>query len=190
MTDEAKWILENLPLPEKGIFCEVGAFDGVQGSNTLPFEEQGWTGLLIEPDPWNCWRCIEQRKCQVLCAAIGSEHTIQQFNIDLEDRGLSGLDRTPTKRKTFLTQVVWLRDAIFSAFDTPFPEIDLLSIDTEGTEIEAWQSIGTIRPKIVIMEYYTLGRPRNDRAVLNEMIGCGYKMVLENDVNMVFTYDK
>lgn len=189
MTDEAKWILENLPLPEKGIFCEVGAFDGVQGSNTLPFEDKGWTGLCVEADPLNAWKCAEQRRCKTLCAAIGSEEGLCTFQIDLSDRGLSGLDRTPEDCVSVIVPVVSLRNAIYSTIGRG-KIIDLLSIDTEGTEVDAWNSIEHIRPQIVIMEYYTIGRPRNDRAVLNEMIDCGYKMVWENDVNMVFTYEK
>jgi len=36
----------------KGFFVESGARDGEQDSNTLSYELQdGWTGLLIEPDP-------------------------------------------------------------------------------------------------------------------------------------------
>lgn len=48
---EDKWIVENLELPDKGVFVEVGAAEGLQGSNTLYFQNRGWTGLLVEPDP-------------------------------------------------------------------------------------------------------------------------------------------
>ena len=37
---EDRWIAENLK-PEIGVFCEVGAFNGIGCSNTLMFEELG-----------------------------------------------------------------------------------------------------------------------------------------------------
>ena len=38
----------------KGTFLEAGAYDGEDLSNSLFLErELGWTGVLVEPDPWN-----------------------------------------------------------------------------------------------------------------------------------------
>ena len=38
---------------KRGFFVEAGANDGERASNTLWMEEKmGWTGLLIEPDPY------------------------------------------------------------------------------------------------------------------------------------------
>mgnify|MGYP001083872865 FL=1 len=34
----------------KGVCIEVGAADGIKGSNTLYFEECGWSALCIEPN--------------------------------------------------------------------------------------------------------------------------------------------
>ena len=40
-------------LQRDGFFVECGAFDGERSSNTLYLERQrGWTGLLIEMDPY------------------------------------------------------------------------------------------------------------------------------------------
>ena len=37
---------------QDGFFIEAGASDFEEGSNSLPFElYQGWTGLLVEPNP-------------------------------------------------------------------------------------------------------------------------------------------
>lgn len=185
MTDEAKWILENRNIPDRGVFCEIGAFSGLEGSNTLPFEQMGWSGLICEPDPLNAWKCRENRKCDVLCAAIGFEG-LNNFQIDLDDRGLSGLDRAPKNRSTIVVPVISLR-RVFEFMEQP---VDLLSIDTEGTEVEVLRTIGPYRPKIIIIEYNTLGKPLNDATVANEMISFGYKMVWKNDINMVFTLDQ
>jgi len=35
-----------------GIFIDIGAFDGMEDSNSLFFEEtRNWTGICIEPSP-------------------------------------------------------------------------------------------------------------------------------------------
>ena len=43
---------------QTGLFVEVGAADGVVGSNTLAFEQLGWTGVLVEADPTPDWRIL------------------------------------------------------------------------------------------------------------------------------------
>ena len=48
--------LKILTLQTKGVFIEAGAYNGEEYSNTLYFEKElDWTGLLVEPDPWNFW---------------------------------------------------------------------------------------------------------------------------------------
>lgn len=188
ITDEAKWVLDNLEklnLPAIGTFVEIGAYDGIQGSNTLPFEERAWTGLICEADPLNAWKCRENRKCDVLCAAIGAEIKVELFHINLDDRGLSGLERTPQNCKSIFIPTIPLAKAFEILPDNC--EIDLLSIDTEGTETEVWMSIGWHRPKVVIIEHNTLGKPSNREAVVQEMTSSGYTLVFENDVNCIFS---
>jgi hypothetical protein len=39
---------------KKGFFVEAGALDGEVASNSLKLEKDyGWTGLLVEPNPYN-----------------------------------------------------------------------------------------------------------------------------------------
>ncbi|MBT3434532.1 MAG: FkbM family methyltransferase [Nitrospinaceae bacterium] len=47
-----KYIAESLlDSKREGVFVEIGAFDGVRGSNCLYFEKfLGWQGLIVEPD--------------------------------------------------------------------------------------------------------------------------------------------
>lgn len=52
---------------EEGFFIEVGAGDGVAGSNTLYLENIGWQGILIEPVIEQCAQCrINRPKAAVL----------------------------------------------------------------------------------------------------------------------------
>lgn len=47
-----KFIAENIfGMKKDGVFVEIGAFDGLRGSNCLFFEKfLGWGGLIVEPD--------------------------------------------------------------------------------------------------------------------------------------------
>ncbi len=175
---EDKWIRENLN-PPPGLFVEVGAFDGIAASNTLHFEKNGWSGLLVEADPEMAWKCSSNRSSPTICCAVGKGGTIiQPFHINMQDRGLSGLKRSG--EKAILSPVLTLE--ILMGL-----EIDLLGIDTEGTELEVWSSRGSHRPSIVIMEYLTIGNPPNDAAIVEQMTKDRYKEVHRTACNLIFT---
>src|SRR5579859_3629901 len=88
---EDSWVLKHLPLPTKGVFVEVGAYDGIASSNTYGFEQEGWTGLCVEPDPEIASRCRQNRRCRTLQCAIASNPEPRLFYINKADRGQSGL---------------------------------------------------------------------------------------------------
>ena len=183
---EDRWIVENLKLPEKGVFVEVGAYDGIVASNTLHFEEKGWTGLAIEPDREMAAKCLKNRRCDVVCCAIGCDTGPATFFVNNDDKGLSGLKRqgVPTP-----TSVMRLGDLLYIH---EISDIDILSIDTEGTEIDVWRSMIGYNycahlPKIVIVEYDTLGLPPQDKQLINEFEQSGYREVHRTAHNLIFT---
>ena len=177
---EDKWIEENLH-PQVGTFCEVGAYNGVLSSNTLHFEEQGWRGILIEPDPLLATYCRDKRSnSKVFCCAAGYPG-ISMFPINEADRGLSGFNR-PGKPIPVIIVPLW---QILSFFSTQ--GINLLSIDTEGTELEVWETVGFYRPEIVLMEYQTCDEPPKDKLIVERMARTGYKEVHRTQYNLIFT---
>ncbi len=174
---ESTWILENLH-PPIGTFAEVGAFDGIQSSNTLLFEDLGWTGVLVEADPFLANKCrINRPNCRVWDCAAGAQF-FRSFYINTADRGLSGFNRPGNPLKTITMRLEWLL-----GYEAP----DLLSIDTEGTELEVWASIGDLRPNIVIMEYQTCDEPPQDKAIVERMTLDGYQEVHRTKYNLIFT---
>jgi FkbM family methyltransferase len=178
---EDRWIEENLK-PAVGTFCEVGALDGIQSSNTLHFEELGWTGVLIEPDPVSAGQCYQNRKALTYCCAVDFGFSFAMFDVNIQKRGQSGFFRPHQKRIPVC--VVALRDVLENA---RIQDLTLLSIDTEGTELDVWESIGTLRPSIVIIEYSTQGLPDNGAAILDHMTLDGYKEVHRTKANLIFT---
>lgn len=176
---EDKWILANLPLPPKGTFVEVGAYDGIASSNTYGFELEGWNGLCIEPDPEIAARCRRNRRCLTLTLAVAREPGFQWFHVNRADRGKSGL--RPQTGEAILVPTAALGDLI-----APLGPVHLLSIDTEGTEIEVWDTIGPHRPYIVIMEFWTQPNPPNPDPLVKRMMLDGYAEVHRTTANLIF----
>src|ERR1019366_1550940 len=60
-----------------GVFVEVGANDPVAGSQTWLLEQNGWRGVLVEPQSALCGKLRQQRKnsqvFQVACSAPDNE---------------------------------------------------------------------------------------------------------------------
>lgn len=179
---EDRWIVEHLNLPDRGVFVEVGAFDGLMSSNTVMLEEMGWNGLLIEPDPFLQSKHSGHRPdCKSIACAIGTNTGVQPFYVNLEDRGLSGF-----KRPGIMQLVpVFRLDTVMESFG--IGTCDFLSIDTEGTELDVWESIGEHRPSVVMIEYYTLGLAPDDQRVVERMTRDGYKEVHRTPINLIFT---
>lgn len=131
-----------------GVFVEFGALDGLLDSNSLYFErELSWTGILIEPNPTAFARLeVNRPACTNLNVAIGDSVGQRPFlRIDGGLYGWSGLadDIEPEHRDRIAEYVepdavariqVEVRDLRWLAEQHAPHPIDLMSIDTEGSE--------------------------------------------------------
>jgi FkbM family methyltransferase len=148
---EDRWLAEHLILPEVGVFVDVGAGDGTRGSNTLYWEDRGWTGLCIDADPRNR-EPLARRSCVVSTCAVSTEASPRWFWMygprpSLSGLGVRGSDYTPI--------TVECRPLCELLVEADIQLIDLLSIDVEGTELDVWNSFDpeAHRPGVVIIEY-------------------------------------
>ena len=48
---EDRWIAENLKLPDRGFYVDVGCAVPGSGSNTAFLRDRGWGGLVIDANP-------------------------------------------------------------------------------------------------------------------------------------------
>lgn len=56
-----------------GFFVDIGANDGISGSNTYALEQMGWKGICIEPQP-DVYRILKKyRKCDCYNVALSTE---------------------------------------------------------------------------------------------------------------------
>jgi FkbM family methyltransferase len=178
---EDKWIAANVALPARGVFVEIGAADGRISSNTLHWEELGWVGLAVEPDPRQYCDLVKNRKCLTACDVVGLVDGLCEYPMHA-DPLLSGLARTgcPTVTTTQRT----LATALAAADIT---HVDILSIDTEGTELDVWASRSAgLHPSVVIVEHDTLGLPSTKDALIAQFAADGYAVVHETKYNLIF----
>lgn len=145
-----------------GFFFEAGAVNGTDISNTLLFEKHlGWDGILIECNPIYYERCKNNRKAIVENAAISP---IEQPLLFLNAQYLGGLLRfmpvnqikeieswyakTKPEIPTIWVDGVKLQ-TIFNKYNITY--IDYFSLDIEGAEINALNSIDFNKVYIDVM---------------------------------------
>lgn len=143
--------------------------------------------MLIEPDPEMAWKCMLNRKMPVWCCAAGPMMSYSTFFVNGEDKGLSGLTAQTAMP---IPVVVCPVSQLLAAGGCR--QIDLLSIDTEGTELDAWYGIKLLngqpmyKPKIIIIEHLTLPGPSRADAIVKQMNEDGYKEVHRTPINLIF----
>jgi len=127
-----------------GYFVDVGAYDGRHISNTYQLEKVlGWTGICVEPLE-HAFRALRgHRKCVCVQAAAYSVNGIEMpfCSSDLL-AGLEGhidrhMEALKAPRITVKTRTL---ANLFVEHRAP-SEIDYLSIDTEGSELEVLKGI-------------------------------------------------
>jgi len=152
-----------------GVFVDIGAHDGKTLSNTYFFEKElGWTGLCVEPLPSVFEQLKANRDCLVVNGCAWNQDTVKTFrSIEGYSEMLSGLvDTYPNQHINRIDQeveahggkVVDLEVTCYNInsllLKHKLTEIDLISIDVEGSELEILAAIDydQIKVNIVLAE--------------------------------------
>lgn len=169
-----------------GVFVDIGAHDGITLSNSYFFEKElEWTGLCIEPLPKVFEQLKKNRSCIVVEGAAWSEDTTKQFRIvEGYAEMLSGFVDTynPLHEKRIQDEVAamggTITDVAIRCYDVNrlllkynLEDIDFLSIDVEGSELDILKSIdyNKIKIKVVLAE-----NNYGDETLRNFMSSKGY----------------
>lgn len=193
LNDLDKILEEYLPY-DNGFFVELGANNGVDQSNTLYFEKfKGWKGVLVEPVVHNYFLCRKNRSPE------NSIHCNACVSFDYKDRfvpiSYANLMTMPIIETSVIPDVDEYMDmsrpflqehedvVIFGAeaktlnailLESGAPkEIDFLSLDVEGAELEVLRGIdfGNFSFKYMCIECFELGR------IQSFLSDSGYEMV-------------
>lgn len=166
----------------EGVFVDVGANHPTRTSLTFFLEQQGWRGVLVEPNPRLCTLlCTHRLRSQIFQTAVGNAAMAGEMDLLL---GVSDLHSTlaptngdPLSGESVRVTVRTLDDVLVAA---GVAQIDFLSLDIEGLELEALQGLDLKKyaPRLILMEdkhhtfrkYFYLRRQ-------------GYRLVRRTDLN-------
>lgn len=159
---------------KNGFFLEAGASNGVWQSNSYYLEELlGWSGILVEPNKNMFDSCVENRKNSknyfYNCALVSSDYPYDfikgYFNEqDYENilmAQIDGVEQSEERSRRWLgKQPIFVpAKTLDSIMEEVGDNIDFLSLDVEGYELEALDGskIERHRPKYVCVEIWSDG---------------------------------
>lgn len=167
---EDRWLDNFFTHKRSGFFVDVGAYDGVHLSNSYHFEQIGWTGLLVEPDPARAEHCLiaRPRSHTFHCAAVDSPDVREVTFHQVDAAGVFSTTNLTTEHANRLSNM----GHVFKPMTVPARTvdsmleeigahcIDFVSIDVEGAELSVLKGFDLRRwsPSIVVIESNTKSR--------------------------------
>lgn len=193
---------------ETGRYVEVGAFDGMNWSNTHLLAKSGWTGIAIEPNPFHFGKLESNlRDLDVTCIQLaigdhsgegelylaGSLSTLDDEQVEVYRKVGWSKYLFPDNLPTYTVRIRTL-DYILEKHKWE-PDFELISIDVEGAELDVLRGfdLDRWRPKLMIIETYEMS-PTRSLARNAEKIGkildlYGYRSVQADTINTVYVRD-
>lgn len=180
--------LDFLKGKREGYFVDIGAFDGLDLSNTKKLEyEYGWKGICVEPIKEMYEICKDNRPNSIcINKCIYDENTSVNFNIVGKDdySMLSGISNNGTEIIDAITFTKLLDEA-----DAP-KIMDFLSLDTEGSELKILQSLDHSKYKF---RFITVEHNYNTdvrKCIRDELLNNGYKFYGVNQWDDMYIRDE
>jgi len=171
---------------KEGYFVDIGAHDGTTFSNSKFFEELGWSGVCVEPNPKVFEVLQSTRKCKCVKKAI-ADHTgkgkffqiiegadmlsglVDEFN----ERGIKNIHANLQGMENEFDYIDVELDLFDNIVDST--TIDFLSIDTEGNELKILQTINFSKYDIKVI---TVENNDYDNKFIDFFTPKGYKRVV------------
>ena len=184
---------------DKPSYIDVGAYDPRQMSNTYLFYKRGAHGVCIEPQPLRCAR-IQRARRKDLCLNIGiaaKNHEGMEFYV-LSQEALSTFSKIEAERvcrygHTRITRKLKIPLMTLAEVSKKFslPAPDFISIDLEGDELEALQTLDWThgRPKVLCVETLTYTEDKTEKKQVKTIEWLekkGYFLYADTYINSIF----
>lgn len=187
-----------LKYKKSGFYVDIGAHHPVKFSNTFIFYKRGWKGINVDamPDSMNEFEKMRPRDIN-LQAAISNKKNNATFYI-FNEPALNTLNAEEAKSKDNKNGYKIIKEIKLDTYklseilDVQLlenHEIDFLTIDTEGNDLNVLKSNDweKYRPKLVIVEDLKLKNIEeyNQSEIFNYMKSLNYSIVAKT-INTVF----
>ena len=175
-----------------GFYVDVGANDPDHLSNTKRFYDKGWSGINVEPQIGKI-KDFERSRERDVNVNYGIAEANGELNFyELAISTLSSFNYQEACRncKKFNTKISTIRkvgvrrlDSLFEEFLPKGVQIDFLSIDTEGFEMEVLKSNdwSKFRPVLIVIEFGS-----NLYEIHSFLIDVKYSLVFKNSYNLIY----
>jgi hypothetical protein len=187
------FVVELLGGRRNGFFIEVGAYDGVNGSNTLLLERDfEWTGLCIEANDAFYGRLAQNRRCTCVHACLYTGDANVEF---LESAASAGgivreYDAThryfvehvyapaidERGRWSTVTKAARSLASILDEYNAP-NNIDYWSLDTEGSELAILLSFPFDRYEVRVLTVEHCDNPVRRTEIASVLEPRGFRFV-------------
>ena len=171
---QEEWVRTYLKDKKNGFFVDVGAYDGIESSNTYYLEhELGWDGICIEshPDYFSKLTQVRSVKCINKAAMPYKGHAI-----------FKGIETFPAPGPQPGAVECDTLDAILTDMGSP-KDIDYMSLDIEGHELSLLESFPFDKWNISLLtvehNLYLIG-DRFKTKIFEVMSSNGYNRVVED----------
>jgi FkbM family methyltransferase len=170
------WVIEQHG-NEPGYYVDVGAYDGVEHSNTLALQERGWQGMCIEPNG-AAFAFLTQNRgvgtCLIDQACAGHAGIVQMEGDTVVSFG-------PWDDRSIHCNTL---PHFLETCNAP-PTIDYISLDTEGCELQILMAMDFNRWEVRLMTVeHNLYRdgPANKNAIFELLTARGFERAMEDVV--------
>lgn len=182
---------------DNGIFVDIGAYDGVELSNSCFFErERNWTGICVEPQPDVFTNLVKNRKCRCEQLCVSSiKEDVEFVKVHGYSTMLSGIKQLHTEHLAARIdgelriyggskETIKVKTIGFMELIGDITHIDYCSIDVEGGEMDVLSTIDFNKVKIKILSVEL-----NDPRVESYMHDFGYRKLYDLGVDGIFQHD-
>jgi FkbM family methyltransferase len=181
-----------------GIFLDIGAYDGVTGSNTYFLEKYlNWKGVLVECNPYIIEKCKRNRTNNVCEKAIfditdtevefviprgkeivGGNQQLAGIKSSLRSESLTYFSESYSDSEIIKVNTISIND-LFEYYN--LYRVDYMSLDIEGCELKVLSQLNFDKYKILYMsvEHACIQSYKDD--IYNLLISKGYRLVRTNE---------
>ncbi len=185
-------VMYQIDKDKTGFFIDIGAYHPYKFSNTYLFYKKGWNGINIEPTPHKAqlFEIFRPRDIN-LSIGISNSYTEKTFYIydenayntvtkELVDERKQELNLSPREELVIQFQPM---NQIISQYVPEGKQVDLLTIDVEGSEMEVLSSIDweQTKPSIIAIEMFD-----TENEIAHYIVNKEYKLVAKTIGTAIF----